>query len=74
MSEGFGDVGKAVDKASIEISEPEEGLNILEGPRELLFLDGLSLDWIYLDPVRCDDESQELHFLLKEFRLQDVHG
>jgi hypothetical protein len=62
MSKGNGDFRVAPDETSIEISEPQERLNVFNLARLGPVCDYLNLGRIHSEPVRPYEESQIFNF------------
>jgi hypothetical protein len=62
-------LGKVLDKASVEIGEPDETSDFFEFREWCSISDGLYLDWVYGNFAGADDQSEVVNMGLLEFTL-----
>jgi DNA polymerase III delta subunit len=67
--EWLDDFGILLDKATVEVSEPEEYTDILEVARSFPIFNSGNLFWIHFDSFSTDDEAQVLDFLAVKLAL-----
>ena len=64
---GDDDAGVSFDKATVEVAEPEEHLDIEDGFGNRPFSNGTDAFRIHRDPFRCNDETKEADLLNVKF-------
>jgi hypothetical protein len=62
-------LGEVLDKASIEIGEPDETSNFFEFHGQCPILDGLYLDWVHGNLAGADDQSEVVNMGLLELKF-----